>query len=249
MQVFALLLLAVAFVPTPAQAGPAEDAAVRAAEVRDEYCADIFNERVSLQAGSLREVASAWELVSQAYDASPELYLLYWRGTLAQCLNGFDDTARADLETFWRGSAGDPALAAQRRDAETRLRRLGVRMEQTRDAGRPALGVGIALIAGGGGAAGLAGWQRGALAQAEGAYVAPGASGEDRSAARVDGEAAATATNVLLGSAVGLGVASLPLLVADGVRHARGSRAQAADWAPLVAPTGAGVVVGVVGRW
>ena len=106
-----LVALLTLLLPAPASASPAEDAAVLAAGVKDQYCADIFHQRVTLKAGSLKEVAAAWETVSEAYDATDELYLLYWRGTLAQCLNGFDDTARQDLEAFWQRSAGDPALA------------------------------------------------------------------------------------------------------------------------------------------
>lgn len=247
--VIGLPLLLSLLITSPAWAGSAEDVAVRASEVQEQYCADLVDSNVTLRAGSLREVAEVWEAVSRAYDASPELYLLYWRGALAQCLGGFDDTARTDLQAFWRASVDDPGLAEQRRDAERRLRRLGEAVGPNEPQGRPGLGLGIGLLAGGGVVAGLAGWQRSVLSEAEAAYTALGVSGESRDAAQVEGADAATATNILLSAGIGLGAAAVPMWVVDGVLAARRTTRRA-SLVPVGAPTPAGgVVFGVAGRW
>ncbi len=212
---------------SPALAGPAEDAAVLAATVQEEHCAGLYGADVTLKAGSLKSVAAAWEAVSLAYDQSPELFLLYWRGSLAHCLPGFEGNARADLEAFWTASLDEPSLADPRRDAQRRLRKLGVKVSDRTETGRPALGIGIGLLAGGGVFAGLSGWQVAQLRQAEATYTDGSHTTADVDAARVEGERAATASNALVSGAVGMAIASAPLLLVDALLFAPRARTAA----------------------
>ncbi len=255
---FLLVLLS-----APAWAGPPEDAAVAAATALDEHCAnDLLGTNVTRKAGSLKEVASVWEDVSVAYDASPELYLLYWRGALAQCLGGFDDNARTDLETFWQRAADDPALVDQRRDAAQRLRRLGVKVSDDVERPRAALGIGVGMVAAGGAFGALSGWQASELVQAEADYTAGGMTTAQVDAARDRGVTAATATNALGSAAVGLAVASVPLFLVDALlfsprtraRTATQARTRLAQRSPQVLPLlGASpdgsLSLTLVGRW
>ena len=262
----AALTLLLTLSASTALAGAAEEAAVAAADALDRHCAaDLLGSDVTLKAGSLKEVASVWEAVSAAYDEEPLLYLLYWRGALAQCLGGFDDNARADLEAFWTGAEGDTSLVDQRTDATRRLRRLGVTVGgQEATVGRPALGIGVGLVAAGGAFAGLGTWQFAELKGAEGRYTQGGQDTAAVDAARREGETAATATNALVSAAVGLAVASAPLFLVDallfvpkaqaGRSERTGADSRRAGAPAVVLPTASvsldgSLRFGLAGRW
>lgn len=238
----------------PAWAGPSEDAAVQASATLDEHCADLKGGEVTLRAGFLKEVATSWEAVSQAYDVQPELYLLYWRGALAQCLGGFDDDARNDLESFWRLSEGDAALADQRRDAQRRLRSLGVQVSDDRGAPPgPGIGVGIGLLSGGGVMTGLAVWQLTVLRDAEDRFVLGTLPRAEVDAAQQEGERAASATNAFASAGIGFGIGAIPLILIDALQPPKAREPQRAPTVVTPVPTllgvPDGVVPGVVGRW
>lgn len=126
------LSLIVLLIATPAFAGPAEDAALRATEVRDEHCADMAQDRTSSMTGALVAVAPVLDEVSRVYDETGEPYLLYWRGVLLECSNQ-ESRAVNDLQAF----AADPVNRSQLpelvRDAERRLRRQGVTVSPSTD--------------------------------------------------------------------------------------------------------------------
>ncbi len=248
MRLFLLLLI---FVPVVALAGPAEDAAVEASRVLDENCSDLGGREVTLKAGNLKEVATAWESVSRVYDLSPQVYLLYWRGALAQCLGGFDDDARDDLESFWLLTAEEPALADQRRDAQRRLARLGVRVSDERaQRPGPALGVAVGFAAAGGALGGMAGWQLGILREAEAAYVDGRLPREDVDRIRREGEAAAATTGLSL-AAVGSVAAAVPFILLEvlGPPKPTSSPASSIEVTPVPLLTPDGIVPGIGGRW
>ena len=114
-----LLLLA-----SPAWAGPAEDAALRATDVRDEHCADMAQDRTSGMTAALLAVAPVLDEVSRVYDETAASFLLYWRGVLLECSNQ-EARAIVDLEAFADDADNLAALPQLVQDARRRLRRLG----------------------------------------------------------------------------------------------------------------------------
>lgn len=242
-------LLALLLLPAPAWAGPAQDAALLAAEVQEEHCFRLLREDAHMEADALGAVAGALQAVGAAHAASPEPYLLYWRGALAQCI-GYDDSARADLLAFWNATGGDGGLAGQREDAARRLRHLGVVVEAAAAPTRAGLAVGIGLLAGGGAAAGLAGWQHATLRASEEAYVAGDHRADELAVLREQGESAALGTDVLGSVAVGMAVAAVPLFVLDTVLSRGIAPRASAQASPTVLPTRhGGIALGVIGRW
>ncbi len=89
-----LLLLA-----SNAWAGPAEDAALKANQVRDVHCAEMAADRTSSMTSALVAVAPVLDEVSRVYEQTKAPYLLYWRGVLLQC-SGQEARATEDLDTF-----------------------------------------------------------------------------------------------------------------------------------------------------
>lgn len=107
----------------------AQDAVVEVAMAADtantEHCAELHgNDAVASMADAMVAVAEAWNNVSTVFDETDAVILLYWRGSLAQCL-GRNDAALGDLETFLGRTEGEDAYHDLRRQARTRLRRLG----------------------------------------------------------------------------------------------------------------------------
>ncbi len=245
----ALTLLALASLwPAVARAGVAEDAAVRAAEVREQHCSHLLRRDANLEAGALSVVAGALDAVGVAWKSAPEPFLLYWRGSLAQCL-GYDDNARADLQAFLSATPDDGSAASQREDAVRRLRILSSGSSGERAPSRPGLGFGTGLLAGSAVWGGLAGWQFSRLQEAEAAYVAGNLRADGLAAQRTNGEDAAGATNVLLVASVGCAVASIPLFVADAVVNRKGGGPRALLVPALVPGADGGPVITLAGRW
>ncbi len=137
-------------------------------------------------------------------------------------------------------------------DARRRLTRLqaGV-VEVDAEDNRPAIGVGIGLLAGGGVFAGLSGWQGSEAARHQAAFASEELPWDDRvEQYAAPGEQAAAAANGLLGAAIGAGAGGAAALVVAGVLGATPKVAGApTDLGVAVAPTDGGVVVTIGGRW
>jgi len=109
--------------PGLVSAEEARDAAVRADQVNQEHCADLYSERVERAASAMVAVADVWRHVDAVYRRTGEPYLLYWRGVLAQCLRR-DEAATEDLQSFAASQTGSAIFDTMARDARARLRRL-----------------------------------------------------------------------------------------------------------------------------
>ncbi len=125
MRLLASLVLLSLLAPRPVRAGPAEDAALRATEIRDQHCADTAQDRASGVTGALAAVVPVLDEVSRVYDETAAAFLLYWRGVLFECM-GREDRAIDDLQRFADGDENQAQLPQLVQDAERRLRRLGV---------------------------------------------------------------------------------------------------------------------------
>lgn len=119
------VLCAVAMLCAPrfATAGPADDAALEAAEVAGEHCANLSSRRPEEIVRANKVVADTLEKLQGAIDASQEPTLLYWRGILVQCLDR-PETAIVDYEAFIASKGGDAMYASMVREAKARLNRL-----------------------------------------------------------------------------------------------------------------------------
>lgn len=124
------LLLIAAAVPglALAQNAPAEDLAIRANDVNQTWCADIYGGEISDAAEGYREVAEVWADLDAQLAEEQDAALTYWRGILAQCL-GQDERAAEDLRTFVAlveetGEGDEGNLAAMEEDARRRLVRI-----------------------------------------------------------------------------------------------------------------------------
>lgn len=124
---FAALAGLAASAPSPARAqDAASDAALDAAMVIQEHCAYLSSGNVEAAAGAVSTVAETWGEVSAAFERTQAAYLLYWRGSLAQCLSR-EEQARTDLQRFI-DDAASTAFPDWRRQAQARLKRLGVKV-------------------------------------------------------------------------------------------------------------------------
>ena len=117
----ALALLAAA--PAGAQ-DPAVEVALEADQVNQEHCASLYTVQVERAASATVAVADAWLRVDEIYAETGAVYLLYWRGALAQCL-GREEAAVTDLTAFVESQSGSTMFASLVQNAKTRLRRLG----------------------------------------------------------------------------------------------------------------------------
>ncbi len=127
MRVSVPVLLALAVVLTAGVASaqdPAVDAALEADQVNQEHCANLYTAQVDRAASATMAVAQAWQRVDEVYQQTGAVYLLYWRGALAQCL-GREEAAEADLTEFVESQGGSTMFASLVQSAKTRLRRLG----------------------------------------------------------------------------------------------------------------------------
>jgi len=113
-----------------AQEGDAGSLALRANEVNQTWCADIYGADISSAAVGYKEVAEVWAELDAALQVEPDASLMYWRGVLAQCL-GQDDRAATDLHQFLEllVAPGEPeslhgALQAMESDAQRRIARI-----------------------------------------------------------------------------------------------------------------------------
>lgn len=232
--VFSLLLAA------PAFAGPSE-VAQQAQEAHERHCKDVSGSRVDLAAEALAQVSQHWAEVDRVYRDGGTLYLLYWRGVLAQCL-GQEDRALPDLQRFASAATDVSRLAGMREDAVRRVRRL----EQKETSGpAPA---GIAAIGGGLAAgaavAGISGAVSLSDAFATGETIVAEAHSSSELGLLVDeGDRQANTGMALLAVA---GVLAAASGVSFGLAANAGSRSRAAV---LVAPTRGGLALVIGGTW
>lgn len=124
------LLVAVAALLSSSQARSAEltpdEAALRAYNVREEHCADLASATdTSSKARRLEEVAPVYADLSEVYDATGEVFLLWWRGVLAQCVE-WDQNAIEDFSAFVSDEQARIDYPDMHREARIRLRRMGV---------------------------------------------------------------------------------------------------------------------------
>jgi hypothetical protein len=116
--------ISLAIASTATAADPAA-LAMRANEVNQEYCADIYGAEVQLAIEGYRHVTGIWGEIDDALDVQPDPVLMYWRGVLAHCL-GQPDRALEDLRPFIEGLDDDSRATLQglADDAEMRIRRI-----------------------------------------------------------------------------------------------------------------------------
>ncbi len=126
-----VLLLLLPCVTAGAEEATSEDLAVRANEVHQIWCADIYGAEISEAAAGYQEVSEVWAAVDAHLQGAVDAPLTYWRGVLAQCL-GQDERAMEDLAAFLvmveeREPGGGRALAAMAKDAQRRTQLLELR--------------------------------------------------------------------------------------------------------------------------
>ncbi len=246
-----MVLLHLAVVAPCLAGSSAADVAADAYEVRERYCAAVGADDVQAAAESLARVSETWAQVSEALAESKKLYLLYWRGMLAQCL-GQNEKAQADLTEFTAFAKDRGEYLDLLRDARRRLTFLeGGSGKGRGDVGAP-FGVGAGLAGGAAALAGLSGWRASVMRAKEAEYFSGELQTGSFGAVAEEANEAETSSNVLLGSAVGLGVAGV---VAIAVGAVRAKRAGGAAASPAVTPIfavsgpGDGVWLGLGGAW
>jgi hypothetical protein len=126
---FGLALTALFVLAGPALADDAMKVAIEADSVNQEFCIDIYNKEGTMGSGMIK-VAEVWRDLDESYTANEVGYLLYWRGALGQCL-GSIDSAKTDLAAFIKSQGNSTMFATLVRDAQKRLRRLGMKSQST----------------------------------------------------------------------------------------------------------------------
>lgn len=242
------LPLLIALLLAPAAWADASVAAT-AAEVAEAHCVDGVSGDVQIAANALIQVGGTWAEVDEAWLASREPSLLYWRARLAQCLDK-EDRALEDFAAFLESYGEDPAYAQQSEDARRRMRFLYVRVgEPEGDEPDVATVAGVALggglVGGAGVLAALAGWQdaqaRDALARYHGGDLVT----SEFPGVQLEIQQAGTTANALLGVAVGLASGGAAVLIATGALTAREDAKERSRPRVSVLPTPLGLQV----RW
>jgi hypothetical protein len=242
----ALLLL---LLPLPAAAAErsqdAEAVAAEAEQAVQSYCSDAAGDDTTLAAQSVARVSEVWARVSETLEQSRKVYLLYWRGVLAQCL---DQEVRAldDLRGFLAARSDSTVWASLIADAERRVGRIERRIGGVRGPS-PSTGPVVGSLALGGAAgafAALSGWQWSeAEAQAQRLYAGDHI-GPNAAAFYVEGDQLADRSRAFLVASVGTGAASVVIAVASAAQ-ARSAVAAA----PWLVPTDGGLALGIGGRF
>jgi hypothetical protein len=249
-----LPLVAALLVPPPAlaqeqefSADPESEAlAQEAHEVLLTHCAEAGGADMTRAAESVAVVSDVWARVSAQVESSRKVYLLYWRGVLAQCLDQ-EERALQDLQSFVGARKGSDLWAGLISDADRRITQLE---RQVTGPGRVAPG----WFVGGGLAAGSAAlavgaaiaWQQSQETATEELYpdVLSNAA-FDASLARAQEQSNVSA--VMTGAAVGCGVASIVAFVLTATRSK--VTGTAFLQAPLVVPTPTGATLTWEGSW
>ena len=250
-----VVLCGLILMPAGAAAEDAQALALEASEVLQAHCADAGGLDIGAAADSIAIVGPVWAKLDAALTETRKVYLLYWRGVLAQCLDK-EEMAIRDLEGFVAARASDPSYQGQVKDASRRLRILRRRNSgggQGSEAGPFVLGGTLLGIGGLFGA--LSGWQ---AATADSKYVAYHSGDYTRGSFPElyrEGEEATIAANAFIGAAVGSGTAGLVSLIVGAAAAGRMRTAQLGPMLPHPAlsflPAGERSVVGlsINGRW
>jgi hypothetical protein len=228
-----------------ARADDGTDVAKRAAETADTYCVDNASGNVQIAANALIPVGGSWAEVDEAWQASREASLLYWRGRLAQCLEK-DERALADFAAFIEAKADDPDYVQQVEDARRRMRFLHVGDVEEAPAGpgvatRAGIGIGVGLGGAAGALTGLGIWQHTTANAAIQRYQSGDLTRGQFADVRTEIDQSGAAANALLGVSAGLAAGAVVAIVASAALTPRKARAGGVS----VRPTGAGIEV----RW
>ncbi len=232
-----IALLLLPLLAALAQAAPVADVAKQAAESVDRYCIDGTSGDVQIAANTLIPVGGVWAEVDEAWAASQEPSLLYWRARLAQCLEK-DDRALADYTAFIEAMASDATYAQQVDDARRRVRFLQTSLApppatsgpSTATVAGAAIGIGLGSAAGVLG--GLAGWQDATARAAVERYQGGSLTRDEFPGVAAEVERAGAAANALLGVSVGLGVSACVAAVFTAVLSPRPARSRGVALGP-----------------
>ena len=210
----------------------AQALAMEALNAKDQHCADVAGGQAELAAQSMGAVSDVWGRISAHLGKSKKVYLLYWRGVLAQCLSQ-EERALEDLQNFLAEREDSSLYAQQVADAKKRIsqisRRTGTRrsVSRARPPADPVPVLGVLL--------------GGALYPAK-------LSGETLETAYAQGQALATESGVLTGVAIGCGVGSaLSFALTALASSSPGATAQIPP--PVLVPTRSGAAVLWEARW
>jgi len=245
---------------------PSPTAAATAAQaVHTEHCADVAALDNSTAARAVHTVSATWLQVSDAYKASPEPYLLYWRGVLGACL-GQEDRALEDLKAFVDQSSDEGAYSGMIREARRRVRRLERQpgTAAANDLGARKIraqrvlgnGIGLALVSAASGVGAGVLWTQ---ARKLGTQLETGVRARATlTEMQIAGEVMNWSSRVLTGLSIGCGLASTIAMVASiGTlakvqRESRKTASRAATSIPItpwLSPGSQGLVGGIEGRW
>ena len=210
------------------------------------HCAEAAGEDMTRAAESVAVVSDVWARVSAEVESSQKVYLLYWRGVLAQCLDQ-EDKALKDLQTFVAARKDSDLWAGLIDDAKKRVARL-----ERQAAGPKEVNPG--WFVGGGLAAGSAVFAVGAAVawqqsqQTATAEIYPNAqpgTAFDASLAKAESQSSASA--VMTGVAVGCGVGAIVSFVLTGIRSDSAGTARLQP--PVLMLTRTGAALTWEGRW
>jgi hypothetical protein len=244
------LLLIAAPVHAAERDAAAEAAATEAHRVRDELCSDGALADTTTAAKSLAEVTEVWAAVSEQLDRSRKVYLLYWRGVLAQCLSQ-EDRAISDLTKFVDSQDGRSLWESLVADARLRLQRLrpSGSVERTRSAPDPGPILGVVLAGGAGATGGLAIWQwNEATNVANTLYLQPH-TGQELLGYGAEGDQHQLISRILVGTSAALGGTALASLIIGGATSGRSTRSAALPPTIAVLPTPDGATLVLAARW
>ncbi len=210
------------------------------------HCAEAVGEDITRAAESVALVSDVWARVSAQVESSRKVYLLYWRGVLAQCLDQ-EDKAMNDLQAFVKARKGSELWAGLIADAEKRIARL------ERQATGPKV-VNPGWFVGGGLAAGSAvfavgaavAWQQ-SQQTATGEIYPNGLPGTAFEASLAKAESQSNANAAMTGLAVACGAGAIVSFVLTATRSRAGSTSQLQP--PIVIPTSTGAALSWEARW
>jgi hypothetical protein len=210
------------------------------------HCAEAAGEDITRAAESVALVSDVWARVSAQVESSRKVYLVYWRGVLAQCLDQ-EDKAMNDLQTFVKARKGSELWAGLIADAEKRIARL------ERQATGPGpvhpgwlVGGGLAVSSAALGIGAAVAWQQ--SQQTATLEIYPNdLQGTALEASLAKAQDQSNASAAMTGVAAGCGVGSIVVLVLTATR----SKAQGAALLqpPLLVPTRTGAALTWEGRW
>lgn len=225
--------------------------ALRASAVHEAHCSDVVTAETVKAGRAMGAVSAAWTAVGEAHEATPEPWLLYWRGLLAQCL-GQEERALADLEQFLDSSSGAAQYAAQRDEAARRVElleaRLGLGRETPVDPRPIALTLGLG--AGAGVLAGLGAWQAAEVDRLVDQWHGGGLQTAEFAAVEAELRASEDARGALFGIAGGIAAGAVVVAVVGAARRAaaQASLPPQGPWL-AAAPRPDGVTLVLGGRW